>query len=173
MIDRVSYWLMPAGPGKSRLAARIRSLARRVNGPLFAPHVTLYSGAGEEDARAREILRQAARVTGPLVLAPTGVGHTEQFTRTLFLEFAAEEMLLRLSAELQRLAVRPEPYELKPHLSLAYAALSEVERQALADAITAPEALRFDAIQAVRTGARTESRRDVESWQFIGEERLA
>lgn len=172
MNERVSYWLMPAAPEKAWLAEMIQSFAARVNGPVFEPHVTLYSGPAEPDERIDEILAEAARGTSAKALHPAGLSHSDQFTKTLFFEFAGDAALIHLTMKLKQLSAQPEDYELKPHLSLIYASLPQAQRETLARSILAPKVIRFDSLKAVLTGASTRSRTDVESWRVVAEKIL-
>ena len=116
MNERVSYWLTAAEPDRTHWSEVIRSLAARFDAPIFEPHVTVYSGALHSNANPEEIVRTATREFSEIVLHASGIGHTEQFTKTLFIEFAANEALTKLSGELKRRSALAEDYELKPHL---------------------------------------------------------
>jgi len=172
MNERVSYWLMPAATEKAWLSEVIQSLAARVNGPVFEPHVTLYSGPAEPSERIREILAEFARKTSAKTLRPAGLSHSDQFTKTLFVEFAGDTALIHLTMKLKQLSAQPEDYQPKPHLSLLYANLPQVQRETLARSILIPKVLRFDSLKAVLTGASTRSRTDVESWRVVVEKSL-
>ena len=173
MNGRISYWLMPAATDKAWLSEKIQSFAACVNGPVFEPHVTLYSGPAESPERINEILIETTRKTSGKTLRTTGLSHSDQFTKTLFLEFAGDAALIHLTMKLKQLSALPEDYELKPHLSLIYASLPQAQRETLARSILIPKVLRFDSLKAVLTGASTSSRADVESWCVVAEQSLA
>jgi hypothetical protein len=164
-LARVSYWLIPAAPDKTPLAQMIQSLASRVNGPVFEPHVTLYSGPAESPGRIEEIVTEVAHGVSAPVLRSTALAHSAHFTKTLFVEFAPDDALARLAAKLKRLAACPEDYELKPHLSLVYANVDQAQRETLARSVKVPEVIRFDSLKAVLTETSTTSRTDVEAWR--------
>jgi hypothetical protein len=173
MNERVSYWLMPAAPERAWLSEMIQGFAARVNGPVFEPHLTLYSGPVESPARINEIMAEAARETSAKVLHTTGLSHSDQFTKTLFVEFAEDAALTHLMMKLKQLSAFPEDYELKPHLSLIYASLPQAQRETLARSILLPKVIRFDSLKAVLTGTSVVSPADVEAWRALGEESLA
>jgi putative hydrolase of the HAD superfamily len=172
MNTRVSYWLMPAERENAQLTETIRHLALRTGGPVFQPHVTLYGGPAESRERITDILGEVARGVPEVVLKVAGLGQSEEFTRTVFLEFAANDALKSLAAKLARLSPRPEVYELKPHLSLVYSSMEASQRRAFADSITVPKTIRFDLLKAVFTGRSTRSCADVDSWRVVAEKRL-
>ena len=172
MNSRVSYWLMPAEPDQEQLTATIRRLATPVGGPIFQPHVTLYSGPVEARERLDAILQEATGGFHAIVLNSRGLKHSEQFTKTLFMEFDDNDALELLAAKLKQLSAQPEDYQLNPHLSLVYASMDWARRRALAESVAIPKAVRFDSLKAMLTGSTTGSRGDVESWRMLAEQRL-
>jgi hypothetical protein len=168
---RISFWLIPASPVKEDLANLIAGMAARFDGPAFTPHVTLCSGEVSDAASAQRVLSETAARFKPMLLAIKGVGFTDEFTRTLFLQFAASDESKQLSESLRQ-AAAISPGRFDPHLSLVYATLSDEVKRRLALTIPTPPFIEFDAVQVVATGARTSSRADVEAWQLLGEARL-
>jgi hypothetical protein len=140
--------------------------------PLFEPHVTLYSGLLHLNDRPDEIIRTVAREFSEIVLPATGIGHTEQFTKALFIEFATNESVAKLSGELKRRSSRPGDYELKPHLSLVYARLAPDVAQRFAGGLTVPSCVRFDTVKAMVSRGPTRMRADVEAWQIVASAKL-
>jgi hypothetical protein len=170
--ERVSYWLVPAQPDKSRLQRIAFALANRFDGPHFEPHVTIYSGPRATEDDPAEMLTRATRGVREIVLSTTGVGHSGEFTRTLFLQFTPDEQLLQLNGELKRLSREPNKYELNPHLSLLYANLPSETKAALARDLMYPPAIRFSVVKAI-VSLRTQTRGDVEAWHVVAERRLS
>jgi 2'-5' RNA ligase len=173
MNERVSYWLIPTEPDKTQLTEMIRLLASRFDAPLFEPHVTLYSGPLDSTERPDDIIRAVARGASEIVLDTTGIGHTQQFTKTLFLEFAPNEALDKLSGELKRHSSMSDDYDFKPHLSLVYATLSPEVTQRLARELSVPRRIRFDTVKAIISQGPTRTRADVEAWRIVANEKLA
>lgn len=173
MIEHVSYWLMPAEPDRTHWSEIARSLAKQFDAPLFEPHLTLYSGRLHSSDRPREIIRAAAWATSEIILHTTGIGHTEHFTKTLFIEFATNEALAKLSSELKRCSTLPGDYELKPHLSLIYTRLAPDVAQRLAKELPMPARVRFDTVKAMVSCGPTRTRADVEAWRIVASAKLA
>jgi 2'-5' RNA ligase len=170
-MQRVSYWLMPAGPDRETLSQVIRELAARYDAPMFDPHVTIYSGPLQESDAVPEIVSETAAAFSSFALSTTGIAHSEQFTKTLFIELAGNDVLTRLSRRLKQEMSTQNEYELKPHLSLIYAALPTQAREQLEHELRIPQRIRFDSIRAIRH-QRTTTRRDVEAWETVGEAQL-
>jgi hypothetical protein len=169
MNRRVSFWLLPALPEREQLRARIAELAARFNAPMFEPHVTLYSGELTQDDDVAAAVEAAARAMSPVTLRSTGVAQSEVFTKTLFIEFAAEERL-SVASDAIRLRLRVgTPYELKPHLSLLYAELSSTVRAELTREFAPPPPVTFDRLQAIVSAGSIRRREDVEAWRVVAE----
>ncbi len=171
--ERVSYWLVPAEPDKFRLQRMIFALARRFDAPRFEPHVTIYSGPHAAQDGVAEILAAATRGISEITLKVAGVAHSEEFTKTLSLQFASDERLLNLSHELKRLSGAPANYDLNPHLSLVYAPLAPDVKAALAGDLMYPASIHFNFVKAIVGTSRTQTRQDIEAWRVVAERRLA
>ena len=166
MRGRVSYWLIPVAADKRRLQRIIKELAARFDAPVFEPHVTLYSGEMEHIEDAADVLEGLAG-DFPVLLHSRGMAHSDQFTKTLFMEFASDSALDQISNDVKSLSKAQDDYALMPHLSLLYAPISRDVREVIAREIVVPKIVRFDSIKAVATGDRTQSKSDVELWQSL------
>lgn len=168
----ITYWLCPTEPARTHLTEVINELAARFDAPAFEPHVTLYvTNAGQE--RPAEVLAKVLPGRQPGRLSALRLGYSDKFTQTLFVRFAPDADLARLSEDLRRASASPGDYELNPHLSLLYKAMAPETKRELADSITLPFAdVSFDIVKAVLSPARIESREDVESWRVVTEQKL-
>ena len=172
MNRHVSYWLTPAEPDRTHWDKIIRSLAVEFEAPIFEPHVTLYSTALSLNDRPDEIVRAAAANTSKVILQVTGIGHSPQFTKTLFVEFASNPALANLGAELKHRSSEPSDYELKPHLSLIYATLMPGVVKRLESELSLPAHIRFDTVKSMVSSGSTRTRADVEAWQIVASAKL-
>jgi 2'-5' RNA ligase len=166
----LTYWLIPAEPMRSYFSGMISDLARRFNAPLFEPHVTLYvTESGNESPR--EVLKETLRNIKPPSLSVTAINYSDEFTKTLFVEFRPDESLARLNAKLRAGSVSQPEYHLNPHLSLIYKTMASETKVQLANSLRLPfDGVRFDSAKAVISPARIESRADVEAWRVVAEE---
>jgi hypothetical protein len=173
MNERISYWLVPAAGGKERFEEIIRQLAARFDAPVFEPHVTVYSGPLSPRDNAANVVASAAATTPELVLHSLGIAHSEQFTKTVFVEFAPTGILSKLSDTLKQHSAQPAHYELKPHLSLIYAPLAAPAREQLVHELVFSPATRFNALKAILSRDQVRTREDVETWRGFAEHKLA
>ena len=163
----IAYWLIPAEPAHSFFQGAINDLARRYDAPLFEPHVTIHVGANHIDV-AEHALSKAARECQSITVKTLGIDHSDEFIKTLFVQFALNTKLQQLNAIVCTAAEDSSDYKLNPHLSLLYKKITPVVRCELADSINVPfSEVTFDALQAVRCILPTQSRADVEAWRVI------
>jgi hypothetical protein len=162
----IAHWLIPAEPARGFFQDLINDLARRYDAPVFEPHVTVYVGSDSTDT-VDATLSKAARDCEPIVLQTLEVGHSDEFIKTLFVEFGLNPKLRQLN-RLIRKAAEDSGYELKPHLSLLYNTMTVQTRRWLASSIQVPfSQVTFDWLKAVRCISPTQSRADVEVWRVV------
>ena len=163
----IAYWLIPSEPAHGFFQRMINDLARRCDAPVFEPHVTIHVGADRADA-AKNALGAAARECELIGLTPVGIDQSDEFIKTLFVQFAMSAELRKINSIIRDTANHSSQYELKPHLSLLYKNLAAATRCELAASIDIPlSEVAFAAIKAVRCVSPTKSRSDVEAWQVV------
>ena len=168
----IAYWLIPAEPAHRFFQDLINDLARRYNAPVFEPHVTIYVGADSTDA-VDTTLSKAARDCEAIVLQALEVSHSDEFIKTLFVEFGLNSKLRQLNQVIRNAAQNRSDYDLKPHLSLLYKRMSVQKRRRLPSSIEVPfSQVIFDSLKAVRCISPTQSRADVEAWRVVSEKVL-
>jgi len=169
----IAYWLIPAEPARSFFQGVINDLARRYDAPPFEPHVTIYVGSSRADAAESAISEAAARVCRLIKLKALEIGHSSEFIKTLFLQFALNTELRELNEVIRNAAQDSAHYELKPHLSLLYKKMPVAARRYLARSIKVPfSEVTFDALKAVRCISPTRSRGDVDAWCAVTTKKL-
>jgi hypothetical protein len=101
------------------------------------------------------------------------IGHTSDFTKTLFVQFHPSPRLSALSDALRQRSAKPSDYVLDPHLSLIYHSMSEEEKEKVAASLIIPEPdIYFDEVRAIATPISVRDRQDVESWKLLYRKRL-
>jgi 2'-5' RNA ligase len=129
--------------------------------------VTIYVGSNRVDV-AESAISEAARVCKLIKLKALEIGHSSEFIKTLFVQFALNTPLRQLNEIIRNAAQDSSHYELKPHLSLLYKKMPAVARRELADSIRAPfSEVTFDALKAVRCTSPTRTHADVEAWRVM------
>lgn len=168
-----AYWLTPAEPMRSFFASSITELAERFSAPVFEPHVTIYATRmrGEEPAG---ILRHALGSCTSLRLAVRSVQYSDEFTKTVFVQFEPSSALSKLNRALRQASPLHDEYQFNPHLSLLYWRMSRRAKREVAASVSLPftEVL-FDSAKAIISPAQVKLRRDVEAWQVTAVQALA
>jgi putative hydrolase of the HAD superfamily len=164
---------MPAAPARKFFQGLIEELARRFDAPVFEPHVTVHVGPNHAGA-AEKALAQSAHECEPINLEALDIDQSDEFIKTLFVQFALNGKLQQLHEIIRNAAQDAAQYELKPHLSLLYKKIPAITRRELADSIKVPfSEVIFDSLKAVRCISPTRSRADVEAWRLVGATRLS
>jgi hypothetical protein len=167
MTTRVSFWLLPAEGDRLIFEAMIARLAQAYEAPVFAPHVTLYSGEYADYENPSAILQQAIQGIDAVELTVDSIRTTSAFTKTLFVQFAPSARPNAISDRLRQLSATPSDYRLDPHLSLLYKHMPEADQQRVATAISLPQTqVSFDAVAGIVSPTPTRSRDDVERWEM-------
>jgi len=168
----IAYWLIPAEPAHSFFQEVINDLAHRYDAPAFEPHVTIHVGANRADA-ADSAISQAPRVCELIKLKALEIGHSREFIKTLFVQFALNKELQQLNEMIRNAAQNSSHYELEPHLSLLYKRMPPTARRELASSISVPFLeVNFDALRAVRCISPARTRADVEAWRVVATKKL-
>jgi 2'-5' RNA ligase len=163
----IAYWLIPSEPAHSFFQRTINDLACRYEAPVFEPHLTVHVGADQADAAAKA-LEKAASEFELVRQMPLGIDQSDDFVKTLFVQFAMTAQLGKINGVIRHAAKDSSQYELKPHLSLLYKNLPAAARRELAASITLPfSEIPFDSLQAIRCVSPTQKRADVEAWELI------
>jgi 2'-5' RNA ligase len=169
----IAYWLIPAEPARSFFQGLINELAQHYDAPVFEPHVTIHVGANYPDAPEKALSR-TAREWQPIHLKPVRIGHSDEFIKTLFVQFAPNRRLRRINETIRDAAKDSSHYELKPHLSLLYKTMPAATRRDLVASIGVPYSdVSFDAVKAVRCVSPTQTRADVEAWRVLASGKLS
>lgn len=167
MNTRVSFWLLPAEDDRLIFETIIAGLAQAYEAPIFAPHVTLYSGEYADHEDPGTILEQAIQGIDTVELTVDSIRTTGEFTKTLFVQFSPSERLNTLLDRIRQQSVTPSDYGLDPHLSLLYKHMPEADKQRAAATISLPQTqVSFDAVAGIVTPTPTRTRDDVERWEM-------
>jgi 2'-5' RNA ligase len=168
----IAYWLIPAEPVQSFFQGVINDLARRYDAPVFESHVTIDVGANRAHA-AECAISEAARTCKLIKLKALEIGHSREFIKTLFVQFALNKELQQLNETIRNAAQNSSHYELEPHLSFVYKKMPAAARREVASSINVPfPEVNFDALRAVRCISPTRTRADVEAWRVVATKKL-
>jgi hypothetical protein len=93
---------------------------------------------------------------------------SNQFTKTLFVQFEQSVLLQELGDRIWKASGTPERYVIDPHLSLLYASLAAEKKKGLVDEIKFPFCkVGFSSVCAMRGAWPTATVAEVERWQLV------
>jgi 2'-5' RNA ligase len=165
---KVSFWLIPSEEDRGFFQKIIDTLSLEYDAPSFTPHVTIYSGEYAPDESPAELIEKVTQEVQPFSLKVDKLLYTDEFTKTLFVQFKSSEILSKISQNLQSSSKNSSNFELNPHLSLIYKQMSEETKKNLTTSLTLPKSeVFFDEVRAISTPERVQKREDVESWKVI------
>jgi hypothetical protein len=161
--------LVPAAPAKAFFVETIASLAARFHAVVFEPHVTIHVTEDSLEDPAI-MLRRAFPKCSPYRLKVRNIDSSDEFTKTVFVQFESDKRLTHLNTKLRRVSPRGGEYQLNPHLSLIYRKMDGERKRKIAKSIRLPfTEVVFDCAKAVVSPAEITSREDVEQWRVIAE----
>ncbi|NET59419.1 MAG: cyclic phosphodiesterase-like protein [Symploca sp. SIO2E6] len=165
---KVSFWLIPSEEDRAFFQNMIDSLAQEYDAPSFTPHVTIYSGEYTSDDNPIELIEQSIKEVKSFSLRVAKLRYTEEFTKTLFVEFLPCAILTQISESLRSSSSKPSNYILNPHLSLIYRRMDETIKKNLTNSLSLNKSeVFFNEVRAISTPALIQAKEDVENWQTI------
>jgi len=161
----IAYWLLPERAEREVFSREIRELAERFDAPLFEPHVTIFI-APENSCAPLEVLHEVGPVD--IELAIHSIEFSEQFTKTLFVQFERNSTLQQFGDAIWKASGARDRYLIDPHLSLLYARLPSKTNQRLADNLRLPfRKVGFTSICVTRCARPTTRAIEVEQWKLL------
>ncbi len=152
---KLSLWLVPAAEDARRFEELIQRCATAFGSPTFPPHITICSEPLEAALRADLALEL------PLGVSFGSVGFDSDYFHCCFLQARDDAGLLALQARCAA-ALRGAVPKYAPHLSLAYGALTEAQREAARSLVPSlPLAGKFDQLELWETSG------PVPSWRRV------
>ncbi len=173
MKTKVSFWLIPSEQDRAFFQRIIDTLSQEYDAPTFTPHVTIYSGEYATDESVAELIETAAEGIQSFSLRVDKLLYTDEFTKTLFVQFNPSSILSKLSEILRSHSRNPSNFTLNPHLSLIYQHLSETTKENLINSIHLPKSeVFFNEVRAISTPEPIQKPEDVEKWTEISIRKL-
>ena len=168
----IAYWLIPTAPRRNFFSTLITELAERFDAPIFEPHLSIFVEPAS-DAHARRVIKEVTADFGQIRMSVVGVRFSEEFFKTVFVQFSASAAVAQLSAAIQSHSVHAGAFHLDPHLSLIYKSMLPDDKNKLSGSLRLPfDEVAFDAVAAINVPNEARTRAGVESWETVAERRL-
>lgn len=164
-----SLWLLPAEPLKSRLRCIISELAKTYGAVDFDPHVTISCGLSKDD-ETQVIMRHIASQFSIVDLTFLKLDCTNNYTKTLFVQFQESDVVRRMSDAAKILSVRPTAYVLDPHLSLLYKIIRPTTQAYICRTLDVPQSIySFDRLRGIETEIPLTQPEQIKRWRTVFE----
>lgn len=121
-----SVWLIP---DEEELAEIIKDLAKKYNSPVFIPHLTLLADVTISFDDLKSAVDEVFENKKPFNIKKTRLNQSEQFFKTVFIEFELSDILKNLFTALSVKTDKKSVENFKPHISLIYKLMPEDEKR--------------------------------------------
>lgn len=119
-----ALWLTPRGAQRTAWRKRIEAIAKLLDGPVFAPHVTLFGSFRRPLAEALVLAEALSRDLAPIPLRGGGLGCRPDRWQALFVPLVMTPELWRARCTVCDALAAGGPVDYFPHLSLYYGDLT-------------------------------------------------
>ena len=174
MLD-ISIWLIPQKKQKKDLQEIIDNLSLKYHTSTFIPHITIYYLG--QSAKLNEVvpfIKQVAENTKPFELEIENILYSEQFTKTLYIQYKINPALQILYEKFRKKFYSINPYELNPHLSLIYKTnMKKEDKVGEIKKFKIPNNLILDRLMVItKKGSNIKLEKDVLDWEVALESPL-
>lgn len=161
-------------PFHAQFQTHINELANAHQAPHFEPHMTLFCGGTHDMNKTISDIASLVSDLEKMSLTATAVEATEQYYKSLFVQFKTDPQLTNLSETIKKKVDTNSQYKINPHLSLLYKdmpleqkrKLTNVAWDKVLDYIPANKTLMFDTIKLM-SDTEEEGPEAVKSWKTI------
>jgi putative hydrolase of the HAD superfamily len=130
--------------------------------------VTVYSGVFSDLDELKRVVAAAVEGMEPFPLSIRGIGWSEEFFKTLFIEFDESDALRGIHERIKTGLGEDSGYGLAPHLSLMYRDMPLRDKEALARRIVLDRpVVRFDEVKIVAPQNLLDGWRDTGLWKTV------
>ena len=134
---------------------------KKLSGPKFELHLTLFSQIESIDKRTDEFLLRTSDHNAPFVISTDEIQIKNKFFQALFIKIINESHLIKFRNQIGK-GLNLESKEFFPHVSLYYGKESEVKKNKVKKELSQPpKELLIDRITLVDTS------KEIESWTVL------
>ena len=166
--SRFSLFLTPCKDDLVSLAAVIHELADACGVPPFEPHVTVHTGDLSDSGLLQRAMTAAVKEVEPFFLRVTGIGCSQEYFKSLFLEFEESAVLRAIHERMKGELGEDSGYRLVPHLSLLYSDMPLGKKEELARGVVLERGdILFDRVKVVSPANGRQGWREPGGWQTL------
>ena len=139
----------------------IKELSTQYNSQVFEPHITVYGLVDVDLDELDKIVADSIQGEKQFVVEKNKVSYSDDFWKTLFVEFKPNIQLERISKKLTKSLESFSKYEFKPHVSLIYKKMNQDEQKKLSSSINIKEHFKITGMVIQQFNE------DIEKWKIV------
>ena len=144
------------------------SANKKLSGPQFELHLTLFSRIDTIDEKTDEFLSRTSDLNAPFIISTGEIQITNKFFQALFIKIINETHLRQFRQQIGK-GLNLDSKGFFPHVSLYYGQESEVKKNKVKNELSQPpKELLIDRITLVDTSKEIESWRIIKSYPLNG-----
>lgn len=167
MDNLFSVWLVPHKKEEKELNKIVKNLAKKYNSPIFIPHLTLLGNAIISFEDLKSIVDEVFENKKPFTIKKTKLNQSEQFFKTVFVEFELSDVLKNLFTALSKKTDKSSIKNFKPHISLIYKLMPEDEKLKIIESLDVKNNFIVDSAYIVAPKKGDTDFLNVEGWRVL------
>lgn len=167
MSEPLSIWLVPQKEDEKYLSEIISDLGIEYDAPLFTPHLTLLGNLNIELNKLKNILDEVFANKKAFSIKKTIINHSEEFFKTIFIEFELNNDLKNLFIEVSNKTDNRDIATFKPHISLIYKTMPVDEKLKIIERLKIKEDFLIDKIYIQSPKIGDTDHHDVKNWRIL------
>ena len=164
MNSRISkgYWIWGQFDEKATdlITSLYQVINNQLNGPNFDIHLTISGPFNYDEEKQKEIFELISTKFSEIDLKLKGIGKTDEFFRSLFVDVAQNENLDNLKDYIDN-NFNINSFEYCPHISLYYGIEDDVIKKNIIRKLNAPKSAIMDKISIVKVDE------EIKSWEVL------
>jgi hypothetical protein len=158
-----AIWFLFEKSDDEYISQIISKLSNQYGSPIFTPHVTAYGLVDAELETIDKIVSESIDSIKSFDIEKNNISFSDDFWKTLFIDFNSNASMLKINTHLTKHLSKFSKYEFKPHASLIYKEMNDVEKQKLSDSLEIKNSFKISGI------AIQEFFECIEEWKIVRE----
>ena len=158
-----SVWLIPRNADTEYLGHLIRNLSQKYNAPEFIPHITIYGDVNAGQEIVDEAVKHSIKGLKKFTIKTSNLAYEDYIWKTLFINIEQNLKLLQINEKLSEKLGEYIDYQFKPHISLIYKKMAELEKQKIIHDISIKNEFVIDKAAIIK------SSENVDEWEMVSQ----
>lgn len=160
-MSSLSIWLVLEKESRSSCRQLIHTLSKRLKGPIFEPHCTIYGHLNQDIEILKPFVAKLAKEYNQFSATVNKIKNEDSFFKSLYVSISKKSNLNKLNISCKNEFSGSRRYGFDPHISVAYGIFSKQEIHKSTKNIIVPNHVVFNGLSIVKTG------RNVKNWETV------